>query len=96
MTKYYFVYILASKRNGTLYVGMTNDLKRRGREHKSRKALNFFTSRYKIEKLVYYEKCNNKKSAIKKEKQMKKWKRKWKLRIIEEFNLEWKDLYNNF
>jgi putative endonuclease len=89
--KTYFVYVLASGKNGTLYVGVTNDLKRRVQEHKE-KSVEAFTSKYAIDKLVYYEQTEDVFSAIQREKQLKKWNRLWKLRIIEEMNPEWKDL----
>jgi putative endonuclease len=88
----YFTYILASKRNGTLYIGITNNLLKRVQEHKNKEA-SVFTKKYKIDKLVYYEECNDVNAAIMREKQLKKWKRQWKLRIIEEFNPDWEDLY---
>ncbi|MCP4727199.1 MAG: GIY-YIG nuclease family protein [bacterium] len=92
MEKRSFVYILASKRNGTLYIGVTADLKKRIYEHKQG-GVSGFTKRYKVDKLVYYEEHNDINNAIRREKQMKKWNRKWKLRQIEEVNPDWKDLY---
>ncbi len=90
--KYYFVYILASKRNGTLYIGMTNDLLMRTYEHK--KGLKEgFTKKYNVNKLVYFEQTNDVRYALEREKQLKKWNRKWKLRLIEENNPDWNDLY---
>ena len=83
--------ILASKRNGTLYTGVTNDLERRIVEHKT-KLLPGFTKKYEVTKLVYCEEIPSTTSAIAREKQIKKWNRKWKLRLIEERNPEWKDL----
>jgi putative endonuclease len=88
----YYVYILAHKRNGTLYVGVTNDLIRRVAEHKSGQS-GGFTKRYKVNQLVFYEDTNDVIAAITREKQLKKWKRTWKLRLIEESNPEWRDLY---
>jgi putative endonuclease len=88
----YFVYILASKRNGTLYIGVTNNLLRRVWEHKNGK-INGFTKKYKVHMLVYYEQGSYIVGALDREKQMKKWERKWKLKLIEEMNPEWKDLY---
>ena len=85
------IYILASKRNGTLYTGVTNDLERRIVEHKT-KLLPGFTEKYEVTKLVYCEEIPSATSAIAREKQIKKWNRKWKLRLIEECNPEWKDL----
>ncbi|HNZ86205.1 MAG TPA: GIY-YIG nuclease family protein [bacterium] len=90
--KEYFVYILASYRNGTLYIGLTNNLIRRVSEHKSG-IIKGFTKKYNIKMLVYYESTNDIFSAITREKQMKKWNRKWKLELIEKFNPNWEDLY---
>lgn len=91
MGRLYYVYIAASKRNGTLYVGVTNDLSRRIEEHSSG-IENGFTKKYGVHILVYYETTENVMSAITREKQLKFWKRKWKLALIEENNPEWKDL----
>jgi len=90
--KSYCVYILSSQRNGTLYVGITNNLVKRVWEHKNKK-IEGFTKKYEVHHLVYYEIHENPESAIKREKQLKKWNRLWKIRIIEEKNPEWKDLY---
>ncbi|MFZ1081848.1 MAG: GIY-YIG nuclease family protein [Candidatus Kryptoniota bacterium] len=89
----YYVYILASKRNGTLYTGATNDLLRRVSEHKAG-VVEGFTKKYKVVKLVYFESTNDVMAAITREKQIKKWYRKWKIELIEERNPEWKDLYD--
>ena len=91
MSKTYYVYILASKRNGTLYVGVTNNLVRRIFEHKNGLA-DGFTKKYGIHTLVYFDQTNDAKSALIREKQLKKWNRKWKLDLIEKVNPEWKDL----
>jgi putative endonuclease len=91
--KIYFVYILASKRNGTLYIGVTNDLVRRIYEHKE-KMIKGFTQKYNVSMLVYYEEHGNIYNAIQREKQMKKWNRAWKIDLIEKYNPKWKDLYN--
>jgi putative endonuclease len=88
----YYVYIIAGKRNGTLYIGVTNDLIRRIAEHK-KGLVEGFSKRYKVNKLVYYEETPDVTSAIVREKRLKKWKRAWKLRLIEEENPEWRDLY---
>lgn len=93
-SKNYFVYILASKRNGTTYIGVTNDLLRRVYEHKIGK-IEGFTKKYKVNKLVWYEESGDINAAIYREKQLKKWNRSWKLKIIEEFNPNWEDLYIN-
>ena len=89
----YYVYILASKRNRTLYVGVTNDLMRRVNEHKDGIASEF-TRQYNVARLVYYERTPYHVAAIQREKQIKAWKRKWKLELIEKMNPEWKDLYD--
>jgi len=92
--KFYYVYILASKRNGTLYIGVTSDLKKRVHEHKNDLAEGF-TKKYKIHNLVHYEQTTDAISAIQREKQLKKWNRAWKIRLIEENNPIWKDLYDD-
>jgi len=91
--KYYFVYILASKRNGTLYVGVTNDLERRIYEHKN-DLLSGFTQKYGVHLLVYYEIFDDINDAILREKQLKKWNRSWKISLIEKHNPKWVDLCN--
>ena len=88
----YFVYILANKKYGTLYIGVTSDLKRRIDEHK-RGAIEGFTSKYHVHNLVYYEVLDWIEDAIAREKQIKKWKREWKIELIEERNPEWLDLF---
>jgi putative endonuclease len=93
VNKQFYVYILASKRNGTLYTGVTSNILQRIWQHKH-KMLEGFTKKYDIRTLVYYEVHNNAESAITREKQIKKWRRVWKLRLIEEKNPEWKDLYD--
>ena len=87
----YYVYILASQRNGTLYIGLTNDLQRRVYEHKTG-AIKGFTQKYGVSMLVYYEEYQFVEEAIRREKNMKKWKRSWKLKLIEEMNSNWDDL----
>ena len=91
---YETVNILASKRNGTLYVGITSDLVKRVWNHKNG-LVDGFTKKYGIKMLVYYENHENAQSAIIREKQIKKWRRLWKLRLIEEKNPEWRDLYDD-
>ena len=88
------VYILASKRNGTLYTGVTSDLLARVWQHKN-DAIEGFTKKYSVDKLVYFEQHETMPLAIEREKQVKKWKRKWKLELIEEQNPTWKDLYED-
>lgn len=83
---------MASRRNGTLYVGVTSGLKKRVYEHKN-DLVQGFTQKYGVRMLVYYEQTTNVESAIRREKQMKEWKRKWKLELIEKMNPEWRDLY---
>ncbi|MEA1937433.1 MAG: GIY-YIG nuclease family protein [Patescibacteria group bacterium] len=92
--KTYSVYITASKKNGTLYIGVTSNLKKRIYEHKEG-LIDSFTKKYKIDKLVYFETTTDVNSAILREKQMKKWKREWKLNLIEKENPCWIDLYYN-
>jgi putative endonuclease len=92
MQRSYWVYILSSKRNGTLYIGVTNDLSRRIYEHKT-KANAGFTSRYGVQMLIWYEEYSDINEAIAREKSLKRWERSWKLKLIEDFNPEWKDLY---
>ena len=91
--KQYYVYILASKKNGTLYIGITSDLVKRIYEHKQN-LIDGFTKKHNIHDLVYYEHHNKVEEAIQREKQIKKWNRKWKIRLIEEKNPGWNDLYN--
>lgn len=88
----YYVYVLASKKNGTLYIGVTNDLKRRTYEHRSNQ-IPGFTKKYSVHRLVYYEETESIESAILREKQMKNWHRKWKINQINRYNPEWRDLY---
>jgi putative endonuclease len=89
----YYIYILASERNGTLYVGVTNDLLRRVYEHKN-DFVKGFTSKYGVHTLVFYEQCESHESAVAREKQIKEWKRKSKLELIEKVNPLWQDLYD--
>ena len=89
----YYVYILASKRNGTLYIGVTNDLKKRIYEHKNDLVVGF-TKKYQVHTLVHFEETSDILSAIGREKNLKAWKRKWKLELIEDSNPDWKDLYD--
>jgi putative endonuclease len=87
------VYILASKRNGTLYIGVTSDLTKRVWEHKN-DLVEGFTKRYGVHRLVWYEPHESMESAIKREKSIKEWKRVWKLELIESANPDWEDLYH--
>ena len=88
----YYDYILASGKNGNLYNGVTNNLIKRVAQHK-RKEVKGFAEKYKVNKLVWYEQTNDIRIAIKREKQIKKWNRKWKIRLIEQENPEWNDLF---
>jgi putative endonuclease len=90
----YFVYLLASGRNGTLYVGVTNDLIRRIHEHKN-DLVDGFTEKYGVHLLVWFESTPSVEAAIHKEKQIKNWKRAWKVALIEKTNPEWRDLYES-
>ena len=87
-------YIMSNCRNTVLYVGTTNDLKRRISEHKSKLDFNSFTAKYKVNKLVYFEKFQSVKDAIAREKQLKHWNREWKVRLINEMNPTWIDLFD--
>ena len=90
----YYVYILASKKNGTLYVGITNDLRKRTYQHKNN-LVEGFTKKYKVHNLVYFESTDDVYSAIQREKNLKAWQRTWKTRLIEESNPDWRDLYED-
>ena len=92
MQKQFYVYILASRRNGTLYTGVTSNLVKRAWQHRNGE-IDGFTKKYDVKRLVYYETHQTAEPAIKREKQIKKWNRQWKLRLIEEDNPDWKDLY---
>lgn len=87
----FFVYILATRRNGTLYVGMTDDLTRRVWEHRIG-AVSGFTKKYGVKQLVWYEVHESRETAFVRERQLKKWNRAWKLQLIERFNSNWHDL----
>lgn len=90
----YYVYILASYRNGTLYIGVTNDLRRRVWEHKHELG-NGFTKEYNVHQLVYFEQTGDIEAAILREKQLKKWNRNWKIQLINTKNPDWNDLYES-
>ena len=94
MIKQPIVYILANERNGTLYVGVTSDLVKRIWEHKN-DLIEGFTKRYKVHNLVWYEMHDNMDAAIEREKNMKEWKRDWKIKLIEKDNPHWNDLYDS-
>jgi putative endonuclease len=90
----YYVYLTASRKHGTLYLGITNNLVRRIYEHKT-KAKPGFTARYNVVRLVWYESYDDPTNAITREKDIKKWRRDWKIRLIEEENPDWSDLYRS-
>jgi len=92
--KEFYVYILCSKRNGTLYTGVTSNLPKRIYEHKHN-LVDGFTKKYSVHSLVWFERYESADEAITREKQIKKWNRKWKLELIEEKNHEWNDLYDS-
>lgn len=94
MDKAIAVYILASKRNGTLYVGVTSNLTQRIWQHKNN-LVDGFTKKYHVHRLVYYELHQEMLDAIQREKQIKKWRRQWKIELIEKSNPEWIDLYDS-
>jgi putative endonuclease len=89
----YYVYLLASRRHGRLYLGVTNDLVRRVHQHKS-KPVPGFIAKYGVGRLVWYECHDDPRTAITREKEIKKWRRDWKIRLIEADNLDWRDLYD--
>jgi putative endonuclease len=90
----YWVYMMASKRNGTLYVGVTNDLARRAWEHRNGRGSQF-VAKYRVNKLVWCESYTDVQEAIRREKQIKGWERRWKLELIERMNPNWNDLYDS-
>ncbi len=92
--KNWFVYILANKPNGTLYIGVTSDLVKRVFEHREQLHPNSFTSKYNVARLVYFEQHATYETAIPREKQLKRWRRAWKDELINKENPEWRDLYD--
>lgn len=92
-SKLFHIYILANKRNGTLYVGVTSNLVKRVWEHKNNVVAGF-TKKFSVHNLVYFEECLDAENAILREKQLKKWQRKWKLELIEKNNPDWRDLWD--
>lgn len=93
MTRSYYVYILTNRKDGTLYIGVTNDLVRRVFQHREAAILGF-TKKYNLKRLVYFEAFDDPENAILREKRMKKWRRKLKVELIERVNPEWRDLYS--
>jgi putative endonuclease len=94
LAKNFYVYILASERNGTIYKGMTSDLVKRIGQHKFENG-SAFTAKYEIKKLVWYKLCGTAEEAIKWEKRLRRYPRQWKVNLIEEMNPEWKDLFDD-
>ena len=88
----FYVYILASRRNGTLYIGSTDDISRRVHQHKTHE-IRGFTSKYDVTQLVWYDLFETREAAFRRERQMKEWQRRWKLALIEKTNPDWNDLY---
>ena len=94
MEKTYYVYIMASGRNGTLYIGVTNDIARRAHEHRTG-LVEGFTRQYGVHRLVHVEAFADVREAIRREKRLKDWRREWKLVLIEEHNPRWRDLWDD-
>jgi putative endonuclease len=92
----HYVYIITNKKNGTVYIGETGNIKARISQHKRKVHPTTFSARYNLDKLVYFEIVASKEAALKREKQLKKWNRDWKIRIIEEKNPEWIDLSSDW
>ncbi|ACV27616.1 GIY-YIG nuclease family protein [Kangiella koreensis] len=92
MENNYYVYIMTTKRNGALYVGVTSDLIKRVWQHKNN-VVESFTQKYRVHQLVYYEQCDSIETALNREKRLKEWKRQWKVDLIESKNPYWNDLY---
>jgi len=91
----YHVYIMSNKKNGTIYIGMSGNIKERIHQHKNKYSKGF-VNKYNLNLLVYYEKFDLPNEAIKREKQLKKWNRLWKINLINDFNPDWDDLSNRF
>ena len=93
--KTYYVYIMSSRKNGTLYIGVTSTLEERVWQHKEKVHPDCFTAKYNIDKLVYYERCNDVFTALNREKSLKRYNRKWKIDLIQEENPNWRDLFED-
>jgi putative endonuclease len=93
--KIYYVYILATRKDGPIYVGITSDLHRRIYEHKTYESRGF-TWKYNVDRLVYFEQFDNSEAAIEREKRLKRWRRAWKVELIETANPDWRDLSEDF
>lgn len=94
--KLWYVYIMTNKPNGVIYIGVTDNIEERVKEHKIKLYPNAFTAKYNCNNLVYFEEFDNGEEALKREKQFKKWKRDWKVKLIEEMNPNWVDLSINW
>ena len=94
--KLWYVYIMSNKPNGTLYIGVTDNIEERVKEHKTKLYSTSFTSRYNCDKLMCFEEIEDGNVALLREKQMKKWKRAWKIKLIEDMNPNWFDLSKNW
>ncbi|WP_179339711.1 GIY-YIG nuclease family protein [Winogradskyella ludwigii] len=94
--KHWYVYIMASKPNGVIYIGVTDNIEERVREHKNKIYPKSFTAKYNCESLVYFEEFENGENASVRERQFKKWKRDWKIKLIEEMNPSWSDISANW
>ncbi|MER3375866.1 MAG: GIY-YIG nuclease family protein [Allomuricauda sp.] len=94
--KCWTVYIMSNRPNGVLYVGVTDNLDERVKEHKLKLYPRSFTAKYNCDKLVYFEEFDDGQEAVKRERQMKKWKRVWKVKLIENFNPNWVDISLNW
>ncbi len=94
--KLWYVYIMANKPNGIIYIGITDNIEERVKEHKLKIYPNSFTAKYNCNKLVYFEEFENDEEAIKREKRFKKWKRDWKIKLIVDMNSSWIDLSMNW
>ena len=94
--KTWYVYIMTNKPEGVLYTGVTNDIETRVSEHKNKLFNKSFTARYNCDKLVYFEECSDGFEAVKREKRIKKWKRDWKIKLIQDVNPQWQDISINW
>lgn len=94
--KYWYVYIMANKPNGVIYIGVTDNIEERVKEHKLKVYPKSFTAKYNCDMLIYFEEIENGSDAEKRERQLKKWKREWKIELIEDMNPSWSDISINW